>query len=447
MIKLPRVHVLVCLFLLALFGYQPTSPTQASASLQDGLVLHNPPLKYIMIGEPSQKEPGPPPPSFAVTAPATADIQVIYNGIWPAPAQTAFEYAVTLWESQIESSVPIVVDAKFSTTLPSDALGGAGPTNFHANFTNAPLLNTWYPTALANALSGNDLNGATAEIQAEFNANVDWYYGTDENPPFSQFDFVSVVLHEIAHGLGFTDSFDVSGSTGSWGLPPGAGLDPLPFVYDRFVENGGGQLLLTSFPNNSTTLGNQLQSSNLFFDGPEANSANGSRPKLYAPNPFQRGSSIAHLDLSTFSGTANSLMTPSIANGEAEHGIGPVSLAIFNDLGWSSSSSPPVFMTIPNTFVGVGETVDNAIDLWAYAEDPNSADSELTFSLVSSSNADAGVSLDSNRYLDINPTGGFAGQTTVTVQVSDPGSLSDTTSFVIVFSDEVFGLYLPFMNR
>ena len=43
---------------------------------------------------------------------------------------------------------------------------------------------------------------------------------------------MSVVLHELGHGLGFAGSMDVDGALGSWGLGTA-----FPIIYDRFVEN------------------------------------------------------------------------------------------------------------------------------------------------------------------------------------------------------------------
>jgi len=37
--------------------------------------------------------------------------------------------------------------------LGSSALAQAGPSNLHQNFANAPLSDTYYPAALANALA------------------------------------------------------------------------------------------------------------------------------------------------------------------------------------------------------------------------------------------------------------------------------------------------------
>src|SRR3972149_6150390 len=107
---------------------------------------------------------------------------------------------------------------------------------------------------------------------------------------------------------------------GCWGTYPG--------IYDRFTENGIGTPLL-SFPNNSKALGDQLISGSVYFDGANADAANGGAPaKLYAPGTWSQGSSYSHLD-TIFDGTANALMTYSIAPGESVHSPGPVTLGIF----------------------------------------------------------------------------------------------------------------------
>jgi hypothetical protein len=273
----------------------------------------------------------------------TATINVIYvaagttNSLgdtcltWPADAQTAFNYAASTWGTLINSSVPITIDACWAT-LGSGILGHSAADSFYRNFSGAPAATTWYPVALANALSGNDLNGATTEIHIAFSNNgIPWYFGTDGHPPMSQYDFVTVVLHEIGHGLGFAGSMQVSGGLGSWGWNTGS-----PVTYDRFTENGSSQSLLNTglFPNPSAALANQLTSNDVYFNGINAKFANGgNRPKLYAPSTWTLGSSYAHLDI-IYDGTANALMTYSLNNGEAIHDPGPITLGMFEDMGW-----------------------------------------------------------------------------------------------------------------
>jgi hypothetical protein len=263
----------------------------------------------------------------------SAVFNVTYNG-FSDQAKQAFQRAVDIWSGLISSPVPINVVANW-TSLEPGVLGSAGPLGFYGNFPNAPRTNTFYPVGLANALAGTDLNGGTAEIRANFNSSFDaWYLGTDGNTPPNDYDLVTVVLHELGHGLGFFASMDGTGGVGSWGD------QNIPVIFDRFIVNGANQRLIDAFPNPSTALGAQLVGDDLFFDGANAiAAAGGSKPKLYAPSPWEPGSSVSHLDLDTYDGTAHALMRPALSNGSSIHNPGAITLGMFKDMGWSSTSS------------------------------------------------------------------------------------------------------------
>jgi hypothetical protein len=259
---------------------------------------------------------------------------------WPAGAQAAFSYAAGIWQSKLQSAVPITIDACWATNFPSGVLGHGGHLNSKSNFTNRPLANTEYPVALANSLAGIDLDPAAADIYIGFGSTFTWYFGTDENTPPAAFeyDLVSVALHEICHGLGFIGSMAVTAGIGSYFFPN-------PLIYDRFTRNGSGQGLL-SFPNNSAALAAQLTGNNLFFNGTNANAANaGSPARIYAPPTWSSGGSYSHLD-EIFNNTDNALMTFSLSNGESAHDPGPVALGILKDLGWRLLLTPRLTVTI-----------------------------------------------------------------------------------------------------
>ncbi|WP_303310086.1 T9SS type A sorting domain-containing protein [Hymenobacter sp. BT730] len=265
-----------------------------------------------------------------------AAITVTYHDFTPE-AQKAFQFAVDIWESQLDSPVPIHIDATWKE-LAAGTLGSAGSTAYYRNFSGAPRTNAWFPVALAEKINGKELNDASeADIAASFNSKFDWYYGLDGKTPADQYDLVTVVLHELGHGLGFVDTMDKDAQKkGSYGL------GTLPSVYDTFVENASGQRLTneTIFTNPSTQLGTQLTSMALYFNSPLAVAANKNvRPRLYAPATFSGGSSISHLDEDTYmSGTPNSLMSPQIADGESNHQPGPIMLAMFYDMGWFNTA-------------------------------------------------------------------------------------------------------------
>ena len=241
---------------------------------------------------------------------------------WPTEARSAFSHAAAIWASLVDSEVPIAIDACWADLGPG-ILGYAGAGDYV--FRN----NTLYPVALANALFGSDMNEDDAEINVTYSRKFDWYWGTDGNPPPGTIDFVTVVLHEICHGLGFSGSMHVADGLGYWGF----GVVPFPTEYDRHAETGSGRSLL-DFDYGSPDLATQLTSNDVFFDGPQTSAANGGAPaKLFAPSTWMPGSSYVHLD-EVYNGTEHALMTYALSSGESLHNPGEVALGVLQDIGW-----------------------------------------------------------------------------------------------------------------
>jgi hypothetical protein len=138
----------------------------------------------------------------------------------------AFQHAANIWGQTLTSPITIRIVAFFDAlacTATSAALGGAAPyrsvRDFPAN-PGAPGLEpaTWYPIALAEKLTAFPISEVFAPADpfqafAVFNMNIGqpgclessgWYYGLDTNTPPSRINMVTVLLHEFAHGLGFT---------------------------------------------------------------------------------------------------------------------------------------------------------------------------------------------------------------------------------------------------
>ncbi len=383
---------------------------------------------------------------------------------WPQDAIDAFNYAVGIWSSLLNSSEVIVVDACWQSDLPSNYLGQAGPTTIRRDFPSAPTASTWYAAALANTLENGDLNDADgwdsdgdgndvdSEVGGEFNSTFDWYYGTDGNTPGDKVDFVTLVLHELGHGLGFSGSAAVDTGDNACGTgTPGdgcVGWVGYPFAYDRFTEDGNGTALL-NYTSPSGALRNALTGQvggGVYFSGTTANAANGNSPvELYSPNPWVPGSSYSHLGVS-FNGTPNSLMTYSQGNGVSEHNPGPVTLGMLGDMGWAAANTAPNISNLPDRIVDVNGTADNTIDLWAYAGDAQTPVSELAFSIANAPNPNAGITIDSNRYIDITPAADWSGETDVTIRVTDLQGMQDTDTFLVRVT-ELFSIHLPLVLR
>ncbi|MCK5730838.1 MAG: hypothetical protein KAH68_07175, partial [Draconibacterium sp.] len=123
---------------------------------------------------------------------------------FPEEAKIAFEYAVSIYEQSISSPVPIMVSATWEL-LDGSTLAKGGSSSFHQNFNDAIIPEVFYPVALVEKLSGKEWNDEKdADIICSFDSKRDWYFGTDGNTPQSKFDFVTIVLHEITHGLGLS---------------------------------------------------------------------------------------------------------------------------------------------------------------------------------------------------------------------------------------------------
>lgn len=274
----------------------------------------------------------------AVSGTACSNFIVNYSGFTPE-AEAAFQYAVDIWANSIESSQPITISASFQPLDPG-VLGQAGAVSVHTSSHPDAVPNVFYPKALVEKIEDTQINpdpfGASVDISATFSSTFNFYFGTDANPPGGQFDFVSVVIHEIGHGLGFGTSFrSTDGTTGSIREPN----NMIPAVYDLTIENGSGQSLLDTsiFADPSTALHAQLTGDDLFNNAPISTGQNGGGfPKIYAPNPFEGGSSYSHWNPTTYPiGNINSLMRPSIGSGVANHNPGPITLGLFEDMGWS----------------------------------------------------------------------------------------------------------------
>lgn len=279
---------------------------------------------------------------------------------WPAGAQTAMDTAALIWSTLLNGSQPVVVHACWYATLDPNTLGQAWSNLRYNNFTNAPVKDTFYPVALANQHANSDLNGALPEINAEFNGNFTWYFGLDGRIPAGETDFLTVALHEIGHGLGFSGSAQVDDGMGNQECNGTAGdgcVNDPPAIYDRFTYSGNTAIL--NFANPSANLGTALTFNNIFFNGGNTNPANGNKPaRLFAPPTWDPGSSYLHLDEVTFNNTPNALMTPQLATEEALHHPGRVGLAILADMGWPVNSRDQVYVRRPGTGHETGTIVD-----------------------------------------------------------------------------------------
>lgn len=262
---------------------------------------------------------------------------------FPEWAKKDFQAAVDVWSSHFSSSVPVTIDATWTRIGSFGVLGSARPGSYFAGFDKAPDSSLWYPSALANALAGKDLDTHQSEITIQVNSLAEWNTRNDGISHPNEYDLQSVFLHEMGHGLGFlsTDSYDSFFGYGS--------IDqPTPF--DAYVQVEDGRRL-SDLPTPSIELGKALTSP-LVWSGPLGIAANnGTKPLLYTPSKYEEGSSVSHLDEATYSKSAfDAVMTPNLDAGEIFHEPGPLLLAMMEDM----RRKPPVGIA-----VGIPQQVRN----------------------------------------------------------------------------------------
>lgn len=272
-----------------------------------------------------------------------------------------FERAADILESTLDSDIPIAVFAQFNPldcSARSAVLGQAGASTIRGNFPGAPLRDTWYPIALANDLANSDLNANSEknyEISATFNGDIDnndnclagnnWYYGFDD-PEGPDNSLLSVVVHELLHGLGFTSAVNADGTLASGYMDVFSRN-----LFDQTRNKGWDQMTPAERLSSSTNDGN------LVWNGNQANSAanalplsnglNAGKIQMYAPSSYEGGSSVSHFSTAA---SPNELMEPSYTEFLTSPGLAAPLLA---DLGWTLANSGTPDAESPFTLSGI----------------------------------------------------------------------------------------------
>ena len=170
-----------------------------------------------------------------------------------------FQTAAEIWGGRLSSDVDVVVQATFqplNCEPTSGTLGAAGALQIFRLDDPAPpsvIPDTWYHVALLNSIVGEDLTPSEEpdpglflppfadDIVAFFNGAIgtdpnclvglNWYNGLDNDEGPNDLDLLAVVMHEFAHGLGFSEFADeANGALETGGAPQG-----FPGIFARFM--------------------------------------------------------------------------------------------------------------------------------------------------------------------------------------------------------------------
>lgn len=239
----------------------------------------------------------------------------------------AINAAVDVWSQNFTSQVTVKIKVSFERQSNAGILASASPGKFHSNFKNIPDSELWYASALADALAGEDIEPTIPELSIRINSTNSsmLYLGIDGKCPSNKYDLVSMILHEMGHGLGFLSNADYDDLYGY-----GSIQQPTPF--DAYAQLADGRRLM-DLDSPSIELGKALTEP-LVWSGPNGIRANnGIKPLLYTPSSYEGGSSVSHLDETTFANSPrDAVMSPNLKFGEVFHSPGPLLIAMFEDL-------------------------------------------------------------------------------------------------------------------
>ena len=272
-----------------------------------------------------------------------------YDPTYGSARRGAFEHACGIWSGYLGASYigeTINIAASFSSmggSSTSATLGSAGPESFTAgNFGVGPTGYLWLNAANANHLFGGD-QGTGYEIAAQFNSDVDnstvlgsidFYYGLDGNCG-TDIDFVSVLLHEIGHGLGFTSL--INPASGAY-YELHSAIPNTPSIYDYFLADSS----LTPLMNMTDADRLAAATDEVYWTGSAATAANGGTPvSIFSPNPWEEGSSISHEDEAT---NPDALMSPYYSG--SLHTPDDITLGMLSDMGYDIVPEPATVMMI-----------------------------------------------------------------------------------------------------
>ena len=253
-----------------------------------------------------------------------------------------FEAAAWRLGTMIASPVEIRVEAGWESlgcTLTTGRLAQASPAFVFRDFPGAARPGTWYGAALAKALAGDDL-GSAGEVDMRITFNSDltgdpsclrgrrWDYRIGASPA-ANFSMETVMVHEMSHGLNFTEFTD--DETGE----KFQGFDDAYMVHLEDHATGKRWPAMT----NAERRASRIRTGMLHWLGANAQAfairlrggvhGPSGHPQMFAPNPARGGSSVSHWD-PAIEANVSELMEPFYTRSSTPM----LTRHLFQDLGW-----------------------------------------------------------------------------------------------------------------
>lgn len=251
-------------------------------------------------------------------------------------------YGSTFQESYVGENWNIAVSWK---ALAGNQVANAGPSGdwktgaeLLALATNSTQIRNGvnYSSTLANHLAKSTVVTGT-HIELNLNSAVTWDFSTTSKAAGTE-SLYTTMIHEIGHGLGFLSL--LNNTTGAY-------YDGAPSIFDYYLAQGSTSLLSMGADYNVVNQAriDAATSASVFWTGQYGNDANGTPIKIYAPNPYEAGSSMSHLDF-TVNTSESLIMFPSDSESAPNFSYSATELGMWKDLGYNVVPEPSAWMLV-----------------------------------------------------------------------------------------------------
>jgi len=268
----------------------------------------------------------------------------------PAPAQAAATKAahrisnlLTVGTGIANQTIDVTLE---HANLGAGVLGDASPVySTDTSHNTAPgFLRRVVPNE--KAVTGVDTNGTAPDVVIRMTNEAETFSYTDPIGP-DDFDYETIIVHEITHSMGFVESITEDGDDGLNGLTTPGNFS----VWDQYIGDSTGVLIDgTTFMTdaarwNTAKVGGTgavpPNGNGLYFYGPNAVAANGGNPiPLFSANPWVEGSSGGgHMD-SQFYGELQRIMNHARPSGPDKRAFSPEELGMMVDIGYRAVVIP-----------------------------------------------------------------------------------------------------------